>query len=507
MVVRKYISNRIKRLRWKLTLTYTVATVGTLLFIEFLLLLVVLVVIFFNGVYLGSLPPQIIKAMEIYHTPTLRVLLDDPSPDPENVSDWLERFAEFPTSLETIEGIPQIVEAGTLRALIVGRDGQLVGKSAGTLKNQTINEPFDPRALPGSSGPLRAALRGEQDLEQLYTIVQSDRKLVMAVPVRGLTEKQVLGALVFWVRIPTSIELFQGLGAVLLASFIIFTIIAAVTGTGFGWIAAKGLVRRLDHLSEASESWSQGDFSAKVDDLSADELGQLARRLNDMAGQLQRLMETRRELVVSEERNRLARDLHDSVKQQAFAAASQLGTARRLLDQDPTAAVPHIDEAQALTDHLRRELTSLIQELRPTTLDGQGLVAAVHKYADDWSKQNGITLEVQVKGERPLAADTEQTLFRILQEALANIARHSQAKVAEINLEYGKTDVSCTISDDGIGFVPEEGDHGFGLLSMEERVNILGGTWNIESAKDKGTRISMKIPNIESPINPEETTI
>ncbi|MCK4268133.1 MAG: HAMP domain-containing protein, partial [Actinomycetia bacterium] len=501
------ISNRIKRLRWRLTLSYTVATVGTLLFMEFLLLLVLLVVILFNGVNLLSVPPQIIEAVEIYHTPTLRVILDDSPPDPKNVNDWLERFEEFPTSLEAIEGIPSVVDAGSLRAIVVGPDGQLLGKSEGILRNQKINEPFNPRALSGSSGPLRAALNGKQDLEQLYTIVEPDRKLVMAVPVKDVAEKQVLGALIFWVQIPTTIELLQGVGAVLLASLIMFTIIAAVTGTGFGWIAARGLVQRLDHLSEASESWSQGDFSAKVDDLSADELGQLARRLNDMAGQLQRLMETRRELVVSEERNRLARDLHDSVKQQAFAAASQLGTARRLLDQDPTAAIPHIDEAQALTDHLRRELTSLIQELRPTALDGQGLVAALHKYAEDWSKQNGITLEVQVKGERPLAADTEQTLFRILQEALANIARHSQAKVAEINLVYGKTDVSCKISDDGVGFAPGEGDHGFGLLSMQERVNILGGTWDIESAKDKGTRISMTIPNIESPINPEETTI
>jgi len=501
-----FITDRIGRLRWKLTLTYTLATVGTLLVVELLAFAALLVLLLPSGVNINSLLPEIKEAIEIYHAPSLRVLLEDPDPDPQNMTDWLERFEKFPTSLETIEGIPSMIEPGTLRALIVGRDGQFLGMSRpDMLEDQVVNEPFNPTTLPGSSGPLRAALAGERDIEQLFKVVEDTDRVIMAVPIWDTADKQVLGALVLWVKTPSMVELIAAVGALLLVSLFFFTIVTAITGTGFGWLAARGLVRRIDRLSQASEAWSQGDFSTQVDDRSRDELGKLSRRLNEMAEQLQQLLETRRDLVVAEERNRLARDLHDSVKQQAFAAASQLGTARRLLDQNPEAAVEHIDEAQELTDGLRRELTSLIQELRPMALDGQGLVGAIHAYATDWSKHNGITLKVQVEDERPLSSDTEQTLFRILQEALANIARHSQAESAEISLTFEKTDVTCTISDNGIGFIPEDIRDGFGLHSMQERVNILGGTWKIESAEGKGTCITITIPTLESPIATKET--
>ncbi len=506
MAARNFIADRIGRLRWKLTLTYTLATVGTLLVVEFLALLALVLLLLSSGTTVHSLAPPLFEAVDIYHAPSLRIILEDPDPDPKNVTDWLERFEEYPTSFETIEWLPTVMDQGSLRAVLVGRNGQFLGRSRpDLLEDQVVNERFEPAALTGSTGPLRAALAGEQDIERLFSIVENETRFIMAAPIWDQAEKEVLGVLVLWVRTPTLVQLVIEVVAVLLASLIFFTIIAAFTGTGFGWLAARGLVSRIDRLSKASEAWSQGDFSAQVDDRSRDELGKLSRRLNEMAEQLQQLLEARRDLVVAEERNRLARDLHDSVKQQAFAAASQLGTARRLLDQNPADAVAHIDEAQVLIDGFRRELTSLIQELRPMALDGQGLVGAVHSYAADWSKHNDITLEVRVEDERPLSSDTEQTLFRILQEALANIARHSQAESAEISLIFEKTDVTCAISDNGVGFVLEDNHDGFGLRSMKERVNILGGTWKIESAEGKGTSITMTIPTLESPIATKET--
>ena len=109
-----------------------------------------------------------------------------------------------------------------------------------------------------------------------------------------------------------------------------------------------------------------------------------------MAVQLQQLMVTRRELVVVDERNRLARELHDSVKQQAFAAAAQISAARKLLTHDPEKAATRIEEAERLTFDLRRELTHLIQELRPAALEGKGLAVAVRTHTENWSRQNGI---------------------------------------------------------------------------------------------------------------------
>jgi NarL family two-component system sensor histidine kinase LiaS len=212
-----------------------------------------------------------------------------------------------------------------------------------------------------------------------------------------------------------------------------------------------------------------------------------------MAGQLQHLVDTRTQLMVVEERNRLARDLHDSAKQQAFAAAAQISAARKLMPKDPGAAETRMEEAEHLIDDLRKELTILIQELRPAALEDKGLATVVRAYAEDWSRQNGIELRVNTQQERTLPLDVEQMIFRIIQEALANVARHSQANSVEIGLVYSKLEIICTINDDGIGFDPKKKSDGFGIRSMKERANALGSTVTFESAPGKGTRISVTL--------------
>jgi len=277
-------------------------------------------------------------------------------------------------------------------------------------------------------------------------------------------------------------------------SLLIFTAIAVLTGTPYGYLAARGLVHRFDQLAEATRAWSQGDFSVLVDDTSGDELGQLAHRLNSMAEQLQDLLDTRRRLAVVEERNRLARDLHDSAKQQAFAAAAQLDAVQELIKRDPDAASKHVTEAVRLVDELRRELTALIQELRPVVLQGKGLVLAVSDYVAGWSRENGITPEIRIQGEHLLSSKVEQTLFRIIQEALANVARHSQATHVEILLTYTTGVVRLTIDDNGQGFEADDTRRGLGLRSMQERAESLGGKLIIESLLGQGTRLKCTVP-------------
>jgi NarL family two-component system sensor histidine kinase LiaS len=224
-----------------------------------------------------------------------------------------------------------------------------------------------------------------------------------------------------------------------------------------------------------------------------------------MARQLEQLLDTRRELAVVEERNRLARDLHDSAKQQAFAAAAQVSAARALLKPDPEAAETHIEEAERLIYDLRQELTSLIQELRPAALENKGLAPAVRDYAADWSRQNGITAEVIVRGERSLPLDSEQTLYRIMQEALANVARHSEAGKVEISLLYSKKEISLTVTDDGHGYGTDDKGRGFGLSSMQDRAQGAGGQLTVETILEKGTTVSCTLPAGEWAENgPEE---
>ena len=142
---------------------------------------------------------------------------------------------------------------------------------------------------------------------------------------------------------------------------------------------------------------------------------------------------------------------------------------------------------------VRQELTDLIQELHPVGLDGRGLVPAINEYAFDWGKQYHIKTEVSVEGERPISDETERALFRIVQGALSNISRHSQAKNAEIKLVYASEDVTLTIEDNGKGFDTNKHHQGLGLRSMRERVELLNGEFSLESEIEEGTCIEINL--------------
>jgi NarL family two-component system sensor histidine kinase LiaS len=383
--------------------------------------------------------------------------------------------------------------------LVVGADGRLLGARPPDLMGSGIvGEVLDAQVVPGLIDPLRAALAGEEDVDRLYTVGRPGDKIVMTIPIWDAEHEQVLGVLVGMALAPTIGSLLTDVLPILGVSLFIFVFIAALVGALFGFLAARQPVHRLNQLSEATLAWRQGDFTVLVDDPSGDELGQLSRRLNEMALQLEQLLETRRELAVVEERNRLARELHDSAKQQAFAAAAQVSGVRSLLKRDPESADAHLAEAERLIYEMRQELTSLILQLRPAALEDKGLAAAAHDYVADWSRQNEIVPKVRVRGERPLPLEIEQPLFRIIQEALANVARHSKANSVDIALIYAKDDISLTVSDDGCGFDVDSSHNGYGLSSMQERVDTLGGNLTIESFPGKRTTVSCTVPINES---------
>jgi len=481
-------TNRFQQLRWKLTLTYTGVTIAALLTVELILLslLGVGVVVLTNS---GFLPALLIETASADYDPVLGSYLAQNPPDQDGIARWLLRVG----SASSVT-LPLTFEA-TDEMLVVRKDGILLGvKPPDLLDGEMIGQKLAGNVIPGIEEPLQAALSGAQDPESLFTLVESDRKVLLAIPIWDETRAQVLGALVAIGERPTLMSQFSDVLPVLGISFLFFTIVAGLAGTVYGYLAARGPVQRLNQLSDASLAWSQGDFTVTVDDPSRDELGQLAHRLNDMSEQLQGLLETRRELAVVEERNRLARDLHDSAKQQAFAAAAQISAAHKLIKSDPDAADLHLQEAEHITKDLRRELTNLIQQLRPAALESKGLAAALGDYAEDWSRQNGIAAEVHMQHQRSLPLEIEQSLFRIVQEALANVARHSGAQSVEINLVYAKDIVTCSIHDDGGGFDPDENRKGVGLRSMAERAAALAGKLTIKSHPGDGTSVLVAIP-------------
>jgi len=206
------------------------------------------------------------------------------------------------------------------------------------------------------------------------------------------------------------------------------------------------------------------------------------------------LFEQTKDLAVMEERNRLARDLHDSAKQKAFAALAQLGTARGILNGNGHLVAPHLNEAENLVSDVIQELTFLVQEIYPIALQEKGLGSTLREYIFEWENRNDARVQFALRNERRLPLDVEQALYRITQEALANVARHSQAHRVVISLVYNDDSIQLSLSDDGAGFDTKTKPNGMGLRSIRERTSSVRGTVQIQSAPGQGTRLIVQVP-------------
>jgi NarL family two-component system sensor histidine kinase LiaS len=198
------------------------------------------------------------------------------------------------------------------------------------------------------------------------------------------------------------------------------------------------------------------------------------------------------ELAVVEERNRLARDLHDSVKQQVFAISMQLSAARTALSESDK-AYSSVTEAERLAQQAGNELTTLISALRPPGLESKTLANAIRGHVEEFSRQNKIESEIKIDAGISVDVQTEQALFRILQEALANVARHSKADKIMVELKSDKDAVILTIADNGVGFDAKQIAKGIGLDSMQERLIAVNGKIDVLSEKSKGTSVIAKV--------------
>ena len=206
------------------------------------------------------------------------------------------------------------------------------------------------------------------------------------------------------------------------------------------------------------------------------------------------LFEQTKDLAVMEERNRLARDLHDSAKQKAFAALAQLGTARGILNGHGNSATAHLNEAENLVSDVIQELTFLVQEIYPIALQEKGLAAILREYIYEWENRNDTRVQLVTRNERRLSIEVEQAVYRVAQETLANVARHSNAGRVDVSLIYNTDSVQLAVSDDGCGFDINQKSHGMGLRSIRERVSSIRGTVQVQSAPGQGTRVLVQVP-------------
>jgi signal transduction histidine kinase/ligand-binding sensor domain-containing protein len=216
---------------------------------------------------------------------------------------------------------------------------------------------------------------------------------------------------------------------------------------------------------------------------------ELERLVHARTSEIERLFEQNKELAVVEERNRLARDLHDSAKQRAFAALAQIGAVGGLLKSDPRKAQGALAEAETLVYEVIEELTFLIQEMYPVALREKGLAAMLREYLYEWEARSDIRVDFHTGDVRRAPLNVEQAFYRVAQEALANVARHSQAKRVKVALVCYPTQITLQIEDDGRGFDPNARPAGIGMRSMRERINMVGGTLKIDSQVGSGTTL------------------
>ncbi len=196
-----------------------------------------------------------------------------------------------------------------------------------------------------------------------------------------------------------------------------------------------------------------------------------------------------------EERQRLARELHDSVSQALYGITLGAGTARARLRESPEAAVEPIEYVQSLAQAGLAEMRALIFELRPESLETEGLVAAIEKQGASISARHNVAFELHAAEEPDCALASKEALYRIAQEALHNIVKHAGAASVRVRLERVDGALVLSVSDDGRGFdatAPFPGH--VGLHSMKERAQKLGGTLTIESAPGNGTTVVTRLP-------------
>lgn len=305
-----------------------------------------------------------------------------------------------------------------------------------------------------------------------------------------------------------------------------------VPGRWFGWFALLVVVnagvayvvglrtqRKLDQLQLAIKQAAAGNLSVRLPELEGDAFAGVHRDFNRLLALLEDRLKLLQELgekdvldraavveeAVLEERRRLARDLHDTVSQQLFALHMSASSLPALLERNAGQAMQVIRQLIDMSAAAQRQMRGLIAQLRPLELQGRTLSEALDRWFPDYCRQNGLqgTLDVQLSGR--LSEAKEHQLFLIIQEAMANVVKHANART--VRLYLGETDhqVSLLIEDDGAGFQAEAvrvGSHG--LSTMRERARKLGGEAEIVTKPGAGTRVRVSFPKFDT--EPAEQT-
>ena len=267
------------------------------------------------------------------------------------------------------------------------------------------------------------------------------------------------------------------------------------------------VIKKLQHFVETVSLIGRGDLGRTVTFKSDDEIKRLADSFNLMAKTLMEKMRLERKYLSQiieaqeNERRRISRELHDEIGQALTAIKFNLDMIDKDLPQTSSHLRGRLVEAKSLSHQTLTAMRQLSMDLRPTMLDDLGLIPTLRWYVQNFSNRLNIHSNFQAIGfEEKLPPQIETAFYRIVQEALNNIAKHAKANRIEISLEQRDSTIIASIIDNGKGFDldkvlhPESPERGFGIIGMQERISLLGGHIDIQSKPGFGTHIHIEVP-------------
>lgn len=288
-----------------------------------------------------------------------------------------------------------------------------------------------------------------------------------------------------------------------------------------GYMAGQRIQRRIDHLDLNMLQVAKGNLSVRMPDSDDQSFARVYHEFNSMMDTVENKMqllqrlgeqeviekEQAAESAVLEERRRMARDLHDTVSQQLFAIHMSASSLPKVLERNVEQGQTVMNQLITMSQMAQKQMRALIAQLRPVELEGRTLFEALEKWFPDYCRQNGLKgmKELELQGE--LSEAIEHQLFLIIQEAMANIVKHAIARIVSLSLRETPRQVVMSISDDGQGFENVQHKQGsYGLTTMRERAEKLGGQVEIISRRGAGTTIRVHIPKfLQENHEPEET--
>lgn len=392
-------------------------------------------------------------------------------------------FSVSDLARQTLSGIISLENQGVV-VLVDQQKNILFRSGASDMITDPGNHPGISEALLGESGATYFMAENGEHVVAFSPVSPTNWALVIEEP---------------WDVVASPLLRYSETGSLVLVPIVVFALFAL-------WFGTRKIIQPLNRFQGQAVSFTQGNYEAFREPVGGiTEIQILQNTFVDMAEQVQNAQQTLKNFLgkittgQEEERKRLARELHDETLQSLIALNQRVMMVRRQAEQ--AGVEDALIEIESMIAQTMQELRRLTRALRPIYLEDLGLVAALETLAVETSETSKIPVQFNADGdERRLPDQVEIAIFRISQEALSNIMRHSEASKAVMSIKFRPEEMVLTISDNGKGFKlssnpAELSDSGhYGLLGIHERAELIGAKLKIESEIDQGTQLILQIP-------------